>query len=147
MILLQWSKDNKIIQGQTYSACSVIQLISNGSLAFTLLLTLLPIIPHIQCGAALFTLITNHFHHLIQPFIKYTLSNTVIWKTHSYKMYNHAHIQVEACAQWIPVYLRLLLLGCDPVSPGWSGLCRFWRTESERAQVHVHVNIFAIDTY
>lgn len=43
--------------------------------------------------------------------------------TSSYKM----HSQTQSCTQWAPAYLRLLLLGCDPARPGWSGLWRFWK--------------------
>lgn len=77
---------------------------------------------------------------IIQLSAKYTfilLRNAVTHtriNTHTFK-YRHAHSA--------PVYLRLLLLGCDPARPGWSGLWRFWRWRGKK-KAKTHWFIFNI---
>lgn len=82
-----------------------------------------------------FTLYWNQsFHHILSQL---TLSHTIhlflslnilliiqLLVKYTHILLQKSRIQTQACTQWA-VYLRLLLLGCDPARPGWSGLWRF----------------------
>lgn len=141
---------NKFKEGHTYSACSAIhkttQLINIRFLPFTLLCNMSSWnhpLPLCCCSSY-----SHSTHKLLSPFKSSPLSflnilSIIQWSvkhTHAhasfYKMDSHANIQTQACTQWAPVYLRLLLLGCDPARPGWSGLWRFCRGTHTVYKVH-----------
>lgn len=107
--------------------------------------TLLFIVAHIHCVAALSLSHTsyNHLHHFNRSFrsLWHIFNNTIICKTHTFSLtkctITQSHTHTQACTQWASVYLRLLLLGCEPARPGWSGLWRFWRgTENQQSSVN-----------
>lgn len=67
-----------------------------------------------------------HTWNFIHPHILSILSITQVSVKHTLGILQNAHS--HRCIHTVcPSYLRLLLLlGCDPVRPGWSGLWRFW---------------------
>ena len=76
---------------------------------------------------------THAPHSAYVSLIKHTL-NTITCKTHS--SFYKTHTFKQTCTQWTPVYLRLLLLGCDPARPGWSGLWRFWSRRDINGEIN-----------
>lgn len=132
LILALWSKviTTKIKGGHTYST----QLISDCLLHCSVFL---PVTTHVHCHCSFHS---NTCIILFTPcVIKHTLSNTIICKTHAHIFLQNAqsHTFKQSCTQWAPAYLRLLLLGCDPARPGWSGLWRFWRETGHQQSTRI----------
>lgn len=71
-----------------------------------------------------------HSWNFIHPHILSILSTIQVSVKYTLGLLQNAHS--HTCIHTVlPFYLRLLLLGCDPVRPGWSGLWRFWKTDRQ----------------